>query len=336
MVETNLTINVNRKSDLELVKQTIKQNRVQYPIYIFEYEFHYQIRFTSDNEEWNLNTGIEEIMPEYRFVTELFSGGSEIRMQISRYQDPFSQDGWGRPIENSINQTCYLVKRDEDKVEKYSPRVEVLFSGESNQYFIHIINGIDKSTDEKGFLILKDFMSKERQKNSEYFTDTLYADEIQAFQHGYYKLQEQVQQDFEKFNNDLNKAIRDERKVPRKLVRGFINSCNKADVDSILRDIGPNFVFERQIDWKCQLKVERLPEFEKYLNSDQHDLFSNNFKVRSSWDFKNDKVSIGVKYYPEKELDSDIPQSLIYRYFSFTLEKNKIIKIVEGNRQFFH
>ena len=335
MVETYLTINVNRKSDIELIKQTIKQNRVQYPIYIFEYELHYEIRFTSDNEEWNLNTDIEEILPEYNFVTELSSGGSEIRMQISRYQDPFSQDGWGRPIETSVNQTHYLVKRVAEKIEKYSPRVEVLFLGESNQYFIHIINGINKSTDKKGFLILKDFKSFEIQKNREYFTDTLYPGEIEAFQYGYFKLQEQVNLDLEKFKDDQKKAIKAEQKGPRKLVRGFVNSCNEADVESIIKDVGPNFVFERQLDWVCQFRVEGISEMEKYLRSGQHDMFSNNFKIRSSWDFKNNKVFIGVKYYPETERITEKPKSLIYRYFSFTLEENKITKISEGNRPFF-
>lgn len=332
MVETNLTIIVNQKSDIEFIKQIVTQNRVHYPVYIFEYEFHYQIRFTSDNEEWNLNTVIEENMPDYNFVTELYGGSSEIRMQISRYQNPYSLDGWGGPIESSVNQTCYLIKRGGEEVEKYSPAVEVLFLGESKQYFIHIINGINKATDEKGFLISKDFKNSERIKNSEFYADTLYRDEVEAFQHGYYKLQEEVQDDFAKFIDDQNKAIREQRKIPRKLVRGFINSCNKADVDTILKGLDQNFVFERQIDWNCQLKIEGPSEMERYLRSGEHDLFSNNFKIRSSWDFKNDKVFIGVKYYPKNERDSDSPQSLTYRYYTFTLEENKIIKILEGNR----
>ncbi len=54
MIETEISITVNRKPDINLIEQKIIENKFQFPIYIREYEFSYQINFTSDYEEWEL------------------------------------------------------------------------------------------------------------------------------------------------------------------------------------------------------------------------------------------------------------------------------------------
>ena len=43
MIETEISITVNRKSDITLLEQTIVGNKFQFPVYIREYEFSYQI-----------------------------------------------------------------------------------------------------------------------------------------------------------------------------------------------------------------------------------------------------------------------------------------------------
>ena len=110
MIETEISITVNRKSDITLLEQTIVGNKFQFPVYIREYEFSYQINFTSDYEEWELDTAILNSFPGYEFTTDLEKGRKEIRVQISRYQSELSTDGWGRRIENPLDETKNIGK----------------------------------------------------------------------------------------------------------------------------------------------------------------------------------------------------------------------------------
>lgn len=71
MIETEISITVNRKSDITLLEQTIVGNKFQFPVYIREYEFSYQINFTSDYEEWELDTAILNSFHGYEFTTDL-------------------------------------------------------------------------------------------------------------------------------------------------------------------------------------------------------------------------------------------------------------------------
>ena len=75
MIETEISITVNRKSDITLLEQTIVGNKFQFPVYIREYEFSYQINFTSDYEEWELDTAILNSFPGYEFTTDLEKDG---------------------------------------------------------------------------------------------------------------------------------------------------------------------------------------------------------------------------------------------------------------------
>ncbi|MEA5128294.1 MAG: hypothetical protein VB074_08930 [Proteiniphilum sp.] len=42
-IETKITILVNRKSDIDLIKQKIIDSKIQFPVFMFEYENHYQL-----------------------------------------------------------------------------------------------------------------------------------------------------------------------------------------------------------------------------------------------------------------------------------------------------
>ena len=85
MIETEISITVNRKPDINLIEQKIIENKFQFPIYIREYEFSYQINFMSDYEEWELDTAILNSFPGYEFTKNLEKGRKEIRIQIMRY-----------------------------------------------------------------------------------------------------------------------------------------------------------------------------------------------------------------------------------------------------------
>ena len=139
MIETDISITINRKSDIDQIEEKIIENKIRFPVYIREYEFSYQINFTSDYEEWELDTAILDCFPEYEYTADLEKGRKEIRIQISRYQSEFSTDGWGRRIDNPLDETKYLVKASANKPEKFNPKIKVLFEDKEHYYFVNIV-----------------------------------------------------------------------------------------------------------------------------------------------------------------------------------------------------
>lgn len=127
MIETEITILVNRKSDIDLIKGKIIDRKILFPIYLFEYESYFKLTFSSDYEEWEIDTSILDSLPDYEFTSELEKGRKEIRLQISRHQSELSTDNWGRPIENPLNETKYLIRKSKYQNEKFNPHVKVLF-----------------------------------------------------------------------------------------------------------------------------------------------------------------------------------------------------------------
>ena len=94
MTETQISILINRKTDVKLIKNCIIQSRINFPIYISEYEENFAINFTSDYEEWELDSKLLNCFPEYEFTENLEKGRKEIRLQISRNQSDFGSYGW--------------------------------------------------------------------------------------------------------------------------------------------------------------------------------------------------------------------------------------------------
>lgn len=330
MIETEITILINRKSDIGVIKKNIIETNIQFPVYIFEYENHYRINFVSDYEEWELDSKILDFFPEYEFTTSLENGRKEIRLQLSRYQSEFSSDNWGRPIESPLNETKYLIKKSNIKLVKFNPKIKVLFGRNEQNYYINIVNGINKATEEKGFLLLNDFKSNDENKEVEIIKDKLYKSPIEAFNNGYYKIQEIVNQDFKDYIEAQKKEIRERQKLPRKLIRDFINSCNKSEIEGILKNLDENLIFEKRIRWKTELMIEGIQEFETYIKSPNQELFAKNFKIRSSWSINLPHITIGVKFYPiTTDHEEEIRNTLKYKQIRFEINNNKIISIIE-------
>lgn len=326
MIETEISITVNRKSDITLLEQTIVSNKFQFPVYIREYEFSYQINFTSDYEEWELDTAILNSFPGYEFTTDLEKGRKEIRVQISRYQSELQTDGWGRRIKNPLYETKYLVKASTNKPEKFNSKIKVLFEDKEQYYFLNIVDGVNSATEEKGFLLLDHFKTNETNEAT-FFKDRLYKSLLEAFHSGYYKLSEAVDKDFSTYLENKKKEIREIQKLPRKIIRDFINACNSSDESSILKNIDENIIFEVRINWKTIFEAEGISKFKEYLNSSEQQLCSKNFKIRSSWSFSLPNLIIGVKYFP-RSTEQDKQPTQKYEQFRFTLLDNKIIGVL--------
>ena len=183
-------------------KDSIINCKVQFPVYILEYDEHFEINITSDYEEWELETEILKHFPEYNFTENLEKGRKEIRLQISRYQSDYCTDGWGRPIENPLNQTKYLIRKAKSKSEKFNPKIVVLFDDSEHNYYVNIVDGINKNSGEKGFLLLNEFKAEDNNNKFELLKDRLYKNRSEAFSFGHLKMQGLVNDDFKEYLKD--------------------------------------------------------------------------------------------------------------------------------------
>lgn len=327
MRQTTITLLINRKADVEFIKTSIINSKIEFPIYIFEYENHFQIQFVSDYEEWELDAKILNCFTDCEFVSELENGRKEIRLQITRQQDDYPY------FESSINETKYLVRKSTKYIEKFNPQVKVLFKEEERNYFINIVGGNIPSTGEKGFLLLTNFRSQNTDRNPDFFKEPLYRSREEAFRFGYYKMQELVDKEFSSFIELKKKEIRDLHKMPRKIVRDFINSCNKKEMQEILKNLDNSVIYEKRIKWQTKERIEGIKQFEEYLKSANQDLCLMNFKIRSTWIIKLPDIEIGVKFCPQtNNNEKEEKIYLKYREFNFRLNNNKIINIIEEQR----
>lgn len=331
MLETEITILINRKSDIDLIKGKIIDQKILFPIYMFEYESYFKLTFSSDYEEWELDTAILDSLPDYEFTSDLEKGRKEIRLQISRFQSEFSTDGWGRPIEDPLNETKYLIRKSRNQAEKFNPHVKVLFESEEKDYYINIVSGIDKKSGKKGFLLLNEFKTNERGNESEYFKDRLYSTPSEAFQNGFYKMQDLVNQDFKQFEENRKKEIRKQQKIPRKLIRDFIKACNNNDINGILKNLCDSITFEKRLNWQTELTIEGKEEFKEYVESLNQDFCGRELKIKSSWDFNDSCVKIQVHFFPKKNDEQIKTNTLQSRRFQFEIEENIIRSIIEEN-----
>lgn len=322
MVETEVTILINRKSDFDIIRQKVADRKIQVPIYIFEFENHYQLNFVSNYEEWELDSAILEFFSDYEFTTNLASGGKEIRLQISRYHSDFQ-------YEDILDETKYLIKKSNAKPEKFSSKIKVLFDNNEQDYFVNIINGRNKTTGEQGYLLLNEFKNKSNE--AEILKDKLYKTREEAFNSGYFKLQEFVNVDFNNYTENKKKEINKQQKLPRKLIRDFIKSCNNNDISGILKNLGENVIFEKRNNWETVFLIESKEDFRKYVESSNPDFCGRELKIKSSWDFKKSSVTINVHFFP-KINDEQIPTNTLQsRRFEFKINENIIESIIEKN-----
>lgn len=332
MIETEITILINRKSDIDLIKNEIIRSKIQFPIYLFEFEDYYKLTFSSDYEEWELDTAILESFPNYEYTSDLEKGRKEIRLQISRYQSELSTDGWGRPIENPLNETKYLIRKSKSRDERFNPNVKVLFENNERNYYINIINGIDKTSGKKGFLLLNEFKTNERNSEKEFFKDTLYSTPHEAFQFGFYKMQELVNEDFKQFEENKKKEKRKRERLPRKIIRDFIKASNTNDIHGLLKNLHENVIFEKRVNWRTEYEIKGKNELKEYFESPEQEFCGRDLKIRSSWDFEGSKITIGIKYYPpptQQEGEEEVRNIQEYRRIKFKIEDNSILVIIE-------
>lgn len=264
----------------------------------------------------------------YEFTSDLERGRKEIRVEISRHQSEFCTDGWGRPIENPLNETKYLVKKSKEKSERFSSVIKVLFEETERDYYVNIIDGFNRATKEQGFLLLNEFRVENEDSNVEILKDKLYKTPLEAFYEGYYKMHELVDADFTVYLENKRKEIRETQKIPRKIIRDFIKACNSFNEKDILKNISENIVFEKRKNWQTVFRANGIDEMKEYLNSATQSLCFKDLKIRSSWNFNLPIVTIGIKFFPISD-DPEIKHPQKYGQIIFTLEDDEIVSIIE-------
>jgi hypothetical protein len=157
MIEFEINITLNRPSDADRAEEMIKSLAIQAPVFILDFGESCQISFTSDYGYYEINTLVEREFDGYELVKYPGNGKKEIRLQIHRYQSPVSTDGWGRRIEDPVDETLYLIKKAKPKPVTYNPKVRVLFEDTAKEYYINIVPGLRKSDNQEGFLIIDSF-----------------------------------------------------------------------------------------------------------------------------------------------------------------------------------
>ena len=189
------------------------------------------------------------------------------------------------------------------------------------------MDGINRATDEKGFLLLDNFKNKIEDNTAEILNDKLYKSPLEAFHSGYNKLAGLVDDDFRLYLEDKKKKNREIEKLPRKIIRDFIKACNSSDEINILKSLDVDVIFEKRKNWKTIFEAEGILKFKEYLSFPDQQLCGKNFKIRSSWSFSLPNVTIGVKYLP-RSTEQDKQPTQKYEQFKFIFKDNKIIGIL--------
>jgi len=330
MIETDISISVNRKSDIDLIQQILIKNKFRFPVYILEFEDVFQVKTTSDYEEWELDSLILNNFPDYEFTTDLDKGRKEIRLQVSRYQSELSTDGWGRRIENPLDETKYLIKKSVHKTPKFGRQVKVLFEDKEQFYYVNILSGFNKATNEKGFLLSKEFKNSKVDDDAEFFNDRVYKSPLEAFHYGCDKMQTLVDEDFVEYLESEKKKTREIEKLPRKIVRDFVKACNNSDETGILKNLHEDIVYERRKNYSFLFDTKGIAEFKKHIGSNEQQLMAKDFKIKSSWSIKLPYVDIRLEYFPAPT-DTEPNPFVKFRQIKFLLQDSKIIEIIDGS-----
>lgn len=207
MLDISIDIRLNNKSDLVKVVDVLKHQYIDKPIYIVELSNSFQIIFDSEYEHFEIETEVANIYPGYEFVSDLDKGRREIKITIHRSKSPFSSDDWGRRFNSdSIETTTYLVRKSRignEKKEEPNQTFRVLFGEIEKEYTVNIVPGINKSTEEKGFIIVKD--SNDEKEKVKLLINQLFYDKSEAFWRGFNLLTEQVERDFDEYSKSLKR-----------------------------------------------------------------------------------------------------------------------------------
>ena len=199
MYEFQISYILYRPDDITVLKGILRDQKIDTPIFIINEGDRLLVKMTTDYEHWELDHKIEQAFSGYEFSEDIGRGRPEIRVQVNRYQSNFTDD-WGRPIEDRLDDTKYLIRKGLEKQLEFQPKIEAMFFNEERDYYINIVPGINKATQEKGYLIIDSFDKLDEHNETDApFIQHLYRDSSDAFWSAFNKMETKAEQDFKTF-----------------------------------------------------------------------------------------------------------------------------------------
>lgn len=184
---------------IDSIVDIIKAQKIDNPVFITANANFHSISFESDYEEYEMVKHIESAFPEYECLEEIPLGESDVKIVINRIQTSNSTDGWGRQLnEDSIDKKLYFIKKNIVEPKQYPPNdaIRVLLGqNEEKNILLEILNGVNRTTDEKGYLVV-DPTGKAKSK---YLSDKLFTKRSDAFWAGYNEITEYIKDLYIKF-----------------------------------------------------------------------------------------------------------------------------------------
>lgn len=115
----------------------------------------YLIRFDSDYGEYEFFNEVHQIFEfDYLKVDKIRVGKYDVRINISRSQNPYFRDSWGRPFETDESENWYYVKPI-NPIDKFpTKKIEYNLKGTKRWVWIGVTQGHNPNTNERGYIVV--------------------------------------------------------------------------------------------------------------------------------------------------------------------------------------
>jgi len=209
MLDLNITIEVKEKNDLDTVIEAIKSLGIEKPVYILNYGDHFNVRYDTNEFIERIDGVLADLFPNYAMVENIGVGQTTIKIIISIMQTPASTDNWGRPFNSdAITKTYYFIEeKTYAAIALPEDNLRVLFGSEEKRFQIYITPVVHKvDADKKGFIVTKTpFKTTGPQ---DLMSDRLFASPKTAVWEGYRKMEQMIEEEYEKFMTAYKKKRR--------------------------------------------------------------------------------------------------------------------------------
>lgn len=156
----------------------------------------YLLHFESDYGEYEFFNEFEQIFEfDYLKLDKLILGKYDIRINISRSQDPYFRDSWGRPLETDESDNWYFVK-PADRAKRFpTKKITYTLKGKKRWIWLGVTKGENPKTKKTGYIIIanEENSRKPINPNSGYIlTNNIYQTVEDAFEDGTRQIEDRV------------------------------------------------------------------------------------------------------------------------------------------------
>jgi hypothetical protein len=148
----------------------------------------YLIKFESNYQEYKFFNHLEELFEfDYKKVDNVGLGQYDFRITVSRIQDTYQFDNWGRPYETNDSANWYFIKPK--NLNKVFPVKKIFYylNGRRRWIWLNVSAGHIPNTEKTGFIVITSEKNSRRPidpKSCFTLVDALYETEEEAFEGG--------------------------------------------------------------------------------------------------------------------------------------------------------